>query len=182
MGIIVLLGLLIFVAWGIWLIINKIKKAIITTKSKSNISEMNKYFGMMKYFKMEKVQFSIGRNSIADECLAIDDHNKLICILEARNDFIKEKVYKYEVLNSSEIVENGEILLLVIFNDTSNSVYKFNFMAFGGDELSRNNSFYKKYREITRDWHGILSVIIERNEEERLIANGQHQTVPSNPY
>jgi len=124
---------------------------------------------------MEKVQFSIGSNLITDQCLAIDDHHKLICILEASNDFIKEKVYKYEVLKSSELVENGEIFLLVIFSDTSNSVYKFNFMAYGGDGLSRNNSFYKKYKEVTKNWHGILSIIIKRNEEERLIANGKHQ-------
>jgi len=28
--------------------------------------------------------------------------------------------------------------------------------------------------EVTRSWHGILSTIIKRNEEERVKANGNH--------
>ena len=195
MVIIFLLGIVIFVTWGIWFIVNKIREINIISKSKKNVIEMNTYFSTMKYFKMKQVQFSIGSNRITDNCLAIDEHNKLICILEVKNNGIKEKIYKYEVLHSSELIRNGnysvtktslsddfiggtifgesdamvgdptsekaisnnvdEIGIIVIFNDSANSVYKFNFI----------DSF--NCMEVTRNWHGILSVIIKRNEEGR---------------
>jgi len=195
MAIIVLLGIVICVAWGIWFIVNKIRTMNITSKSNKNVHEMKTYLGTMKYFKMKQVQFSMGSDRITDKCLAIDDHNKLICILQVRNNGIKGKIYKYELLRSSEIERNGnysvtktslsdpfiggtifgetdamvgeltsknitsnnvdEIGLVVIFNDSSNSVYKFNFI----------DSFHSM--EVTKNWHEILSVIIRRNEEER---------------
>jgi len=215
MGIVVLLGILVSVAWVIWFVVNKIRKIVIISNSKKNISAMNKYLGTMEYFRLHKVQFSIGSNLITDQCLAIDFQNKLLCILQAQNNFIKEKVYKYEVLNSSEIVENGqsvikaslsaafitpelfgesgeiigdltlkntpsnkanEIGLIVIFNDTSHPIYKFNFMPYGGYGLSRNDSFYKKYKEVTRSWQDILTIIIQQNDDERVIANGWQVT------
>jgi len=117
MGIIVLLGIVISVTWVIWLIVNNIKKIIITSKNKKNLSEMKTHLGMMRYFKMKKVQFSVGSNLITDKCLAIDDNNKLICILEARNNCINEKVYKYEFLHSSEIVESGKSVIKTSLND-----------------------------------------------------------------
>ena len=213
MAIIVLFGIVISVAWVIWLIVNRIRKIVITSKSKKNINEMNTYLSTMQYFKMEQVQFSISGNLITNKCLAIDDNNKLICILEARNNCIKEKIYKYEVLQYSEIVRNGisvtkaslsdafirealfvetgaivggltskmttsnnvnEICLIVIFNDSANSVYKFNFIEYDGAGISKNDLFY--YMEIARNWHGLLSVIIKRNEEERVKANGWETT------
>ncbi|HZK55767.1 MAG TPA: hypothetical protein VFC84_16490 [Desulfosporosinus sp.] len=174
MVITVLLGILIFLAWVIWLVVHKIMKIFVKTFSKKNVSQMNKYLANMKYFKMSNVQFSMGRGLLTDHCLAIDDDHKLICILELRDKLIKENVYKYEVLKSCEIVENGinvtnEICLIVIFNVTANSVYKFNFMPYGRHEIS-----YRKYMEITRNWHDILSIIIERNQEERLKAKGNY--------
>ena len=174
MVIVVLLGILICVAWVIWFIVTKIKRIVRTSKSKKNISEMTKYLSMMEYFKMEKVQFSIGNELIADQCLAIDDRNKLICILKINNNLIKEKVYKYEVLQSCEIVENGknvikEICLIVIFKVTSNSAYKFNFMPYSDEGIS-----YRKYIEVTKKWQDILSIIMKRNQEERLKAISKH--------
>ena len=174
MVITVLLGILIFVAWAIWFIVNKISQFLIKSVNRKNVSEMNKYLGRMKYFKMSKVQFSIGTDLITNQCLAIDDDHELICILEVRNNLIKEKVYKYEVLNSSEIAENGqsiieEICLLVIFNVTTNPVYKFNFMPYGLNGIS-----YKKYMEVTRSWHDLLSIIMKRNQEEGLKAKGKY--------
>lgn len=175
------------------------------SKDKKNEIEMSTYIGKMKHFKMTRGQFSIDDNLITDKCFAIDDRNNLMCILEMKNNIIEEKIYKYDDLYSSEIVENGnsvtkaslsdafiggalfgetgaivgaltskrttsrnvnEISLIIIFNDTSNPVYKFNFMVSGGGGISRSDPLYKKNMEEVRNWHGILCTILKRKDDK----------------
>src|SRR5665648_1113164 len=71
MVITVLLGILIFLAWVIWVLVHKIMKIFVKTFSKKNVSQMNKYLANMKYFKMSNVQFSMGRGLLTDHCLSL---------------------------------------------------------------------------------------------------------------
>lgn len=125
---------------------------------------IDRYLYRLRHFMAFKQYISI------DGCsgIAIDESRKAICLVHNKNGIVKGKIIVYKDIVSSKIVEDGQnIALHIVTRDKEQPNHIVNFM---NSEIKQNGSLYKAVIEKARDWHSIMSEIINQVKEDEKIS------------
>ena len=125
---------------------------------------IDRYLYRLRHFMAFKQYIGI------DGCsgIAIDESRKEICLVNNKNGIVKGKIIVYKDIVSSKIIEDGQnIALHIVTRDQEQPNYIVNFMNF---EIKQDSSLYKVVIEKARDWHRLMSTIINQVKEDEKVS------------